>query len=194
MYGSMKSLAALAAAAALFSAACATQAPTGAQTGAPERPGVTPTAAAAPAPTTAVPTPGPAATAPATTTTPSAGTTPGATAQAGSPTAEASPAVSPTAATAASPTAASGGGNGNPTQGRSKFTGDAGCSACHGERAQGGVFPGAPKLSGTALTEQQVHDQVRTPRDPSKGMPPFSAAQVSDQDIKNMYAWFKTNP
>jgi mono/diheme cytochrome c family protein len=179
MFRPRKALAALIAASALVAAACAGQPPTGATTGAPVPPGATPTAAPAPAPTR----PAPTATTPAAPGT----TTPG-------------PAESPTAAPATPTTAPSpppgGGGDsgGNPTAGRAKFTGDAGCSACHGDRAQGGVFPGAPKLSGTTLTLDQVKAQIRSPRDPSKGMPPFSAAQVSDQDIANMYAWFKTNP
>lgn len=190
MYRTPKTLTALAAAVALFSAACATQPPTGATTGAPERPGITPTAAAAPAPTR-----------PAATATTAAPTTPGTatTPPTGSPTAPTSPPAGSPTAPVASPTTASGGGTsgtnvGDPAKGRSKFTGDAGCSACHGDKAQGGVFPGALKLSGTALSLDEVKTQIRSPRDPSKGMPPFSPAQLSDQDIANIYAWLKTNP
>ncbi|MBI4497813.1 MAG: cytochrome c, partial [Chloroflexi bacterium] len=84
-------------------------------------------------------------------------------------------------------------GQGDPTKGQAAFT-RAGCGACHGDRAQGNVFPGAPKLASTALTCEQVQAQVRTPRDPSKGMPPFSASQISDQEIQDLCAWVKTLP
>ena len=199
MYRTPKSLVAFAAAVALFSVACAGQTPTGASTGAPERPGITPTAAAAAAPTrpaaaatTALVVPATPAPAP-TVNTPAPGTTPGATTPAGSATAEASPpagaTAAPTVVAATATTAAPA--QGNATAGRSKFTGDAGCSACHGDRAQGTI---GPKLSGTALTLDQVRSQTRSPRDPSKGMPPFGPSVVSDADIANIYAWLKTNP
>jgi mono/diheme cytochrome c family protein len=78
-------------------------------------------------------------------------------------------------------------------RGRRKFV-DAGCSACHGDDGQSGIFPGMQKIRGTALTFEQVRVQVRNPRDPSKGMPPFSVAQLSDQDILDIYAWLHTGP
>lgn len=117
--------------------------------------------------------------------------------------------ASPTAA-AASPTAAAGatraagvvatattvpvaGGAGDTARGQTAFT-NAGCSACHGDRAQGNVFPGAAKLSSTALTCDQVRTQIRTPKDPSKGMPPFTAGQVSDVAVNDICAWVKSIP
>ncbi|MCX6021331.1 MAG: cytochrome c [Chloroflexi bacterium] len=197
-------------AAALFATACAGQTPTGATSGGtPVRPALTPTVTVGPAPTTApamaatAPAPPPTmAPAPGTPATPPVAGTPAAPAPTGP--AGTTPPPAPTGGAATTPAPAPTGGAatpppppttvGNPTAGRAKFTGDAGCSACHGDKAQGAVFPGAAKLSGTALTEDQVRGQVRKPKDPSKGMPPFTDAQVTDRDISNIYAWFKTNP
>lgn len=99
------------------------------------------------------------------------------------------PATSPAATTPGGTT----GGTGNPARGQAAFQ-SAGCVSCHGDKAQGGVFPGAAKLSGSALTCDQIRAQIRTPKDPSKGMPPFAAAQISDAAVNDVCAWVKSNP
>ncbi len=61
------------------------------------------------------------------------------------------------------------------------------CAGCHGANAEGGV---GPRLAGTTRTLDQVRNAVRNGR--GGGMPAFSADQVSDADIANIYAWLKT--
>lgn len=90
-------------------------------------------------------------------------------------------------------TGGTGAANADVNAGMAKFR-SVGCSSCHGDNGQGNIFPGAPKLSGTALNLDQVKAQVRKPRDPSKGMPPFSETQVSDEDVQNIYSWLQTKP
>ena len=53
---------------------------------------------------------------------------------------------------------------------------DNGCTACHGDDASGTDI--APALVG--LTMEQIKDQVR---EPSGTMPPFSAEQISDNEL-----------
>jgi mono/diheme cytochrome c family protein len=61
------------------------------------------------------------------------------------------------------------------------------CAGCHGANAEGGV---GPKLAGTSLPFDTVKNAVRNGR--GGEMPKFSADQVSDTDIANIYAWLKT--
>jgi mono/diheme cytochrome c family protein len=61
------------------------------------------------------------------------------------------------------------------------------CAGCHGANAEGGV---GPKLAGTALSQDQVKNAVRNGKGAT--MPKFSADQVSDADIANIYAWLKS--
>ena len=61
------------------------------------------------------------------------------------------------------------------------------CAGCHGANAEGGA---GPKLAGTSLPFDRVKNTVRNGR--GAEMPKFSADQVSDTDIANIYAWLKT--
>jgi mono/diheme cytochrome c family protein len=61
------------------------------------------------------------------------------------------------------------------------------CAGCHGANAEGGV---GPRLAGTNLTLDRLKNTVRNGR--GGEMPAFSADQVSDADIANIYAWLKT--
>jgi mono/diheme cytochrome c family protein len=60
------------------------------------------------------------------------------------------------------------------------------CAGCHGENAQGDF---GPKIAGTELSFEDVHKRVREGEAP---MPPFSPEQVSDQDIRDIYAWLQS--
>ncbi|MFQ5460936.1 MAG: c-type cytochrome [Anaerolineae bacterium] len=57
------------------------------------------------------------------------------------------------------------------------------CAGCHGATA-GGQF--GPTLAGTSLALSAVEEQVRRPRDK---MPPFAEAVVSEDDLRDIYAW-----
>jgi mono/diheme cytochrome c family protein len=61
------------------------------------------------------------------------------------------------------------------------------CVACHGANAEGGA---GPRLAGTSLPFDTVKNTVRNGR--GGEMPKFSADQVSDADIANIYAWLKS--
>ena len=61
------------------------------------------------------------------------------------------------------------------------------CAGCHGANAEGNV---GPKLAGTSLPSDTVKNTVRNGK--GAAMPKFSADQVSDTDIANIYAWLKT--
>ena len=61
------------------------------------------------------------------------------------------------------------------------------CASCHGANAEGSI---GPKLAGTPLPFDTVKNTVRNGR--GAGMPKFSADQVSDADIANIYAWLKS--
>jgi mono/diheme cytochrome c family protein len=60
------------------------------------------------------------------------------------------------------------------------------CSGCHGELAQGGI---GPKLAGTELSFEAVLSRVRTGKDP---MPAFTEEQVSDLEVRHVYAWLRS--
>ncbi|GMQ94553.1 MAG: hypothetical protein BMS9Abin12_2048 [Acidimicrobiia bacterium] len=60
-----------------------------------------------------------------------------------------------------------------------------GCSACHGQDGEGGV---GPALAGH--TEDQLFRQVRTPK--GDVMPPFPTDVLSDDDVRDIYAWIVT--
>ncbi len=62
------------------------------------------------------------------------------------------------------------------------------CAGCHGATAQGQF---GPTLAGTSLTFEEVRNQVRDPRDK---MPMFSREQVSDDDLRDIYAWLSSLP
>lgn len=62
------------------------------------------------------------------------------------------------------------------------------CAGCHGATAQGQF---GPTLAGTTLTFREVRQQVRNPRDK---MPSFSDEQVSDDELRDIYAWLTSLP
>ena len=63
----------------------------------------------------------------------------------------------------------------------------AGCVACHGANAEGAV---GPKLAGTSLPFDQVKNTARNGK--GVAMPKFSADQVSDKALTDIYAWLKS--
>jgi mono/diheme cytochrome c family protein len=60
------------------------------------------------------------------------------------------------------------------------------CMACHGAQAQG---LSGPRLAGTSLSFDEVLLRVRTGKGP---MPAFTEAQVSEQQLENIYAWLES--
>jgi mono/diheme cytochrome c family protein len=59
------------------------------------------------------------------------------------------------------------------------------CGGCHGVNAQGSRL--GPALADTPLT---LHNVTSITRRGGPGMPKYSASQISDQDLQDMYAWF----
>lgn len=76
---------------------------------------------------------------------------------------------------------------GNATAGRTLFL-SVGCSGCHGQQGEGAF---GPRIAKTSLAFEQVLQQVRTPRNL---MPPFPPSDLSDQDVRNIYAFLQTLP
>ncbi len=64
--------------------------------------------------------------------------------------------------------------------------GQAQCSACHGPLALGGI---GPQLASTSLTYDRFLHAVRAAIPPK---PAYSAEQLSDQAVYNIYAWVRT--
>jgi mono/diheme cytochrome c family protein len=60
-------------------------------------------------------------------------------------------------------------------------------AGCHGANAEGNV---GPKLAGTALSFDQVKNTVRNGK--GTAMPKFSADQISDKALTDIYAWLKS--
>jgi cytochrome c550 len=60
-----------------------------------------------------------------------------------------------------------------------------GCTACHGEQAQGQL---GPRLAGTRLDFDQVLGQLR---EPTGGMPAFDEALISDEEAFDVYAYLR---
>ncbi|HLH72339.1 MAG TPA: cytochrome c [Chloroflexota bacterium] len=73
---------------------------------------------------------------------------------------------------------------GDPARGKVLFS-QRGCSACHGDRAQGDV---GPRLAGTTLTFQQVIHQLREPRGV---MQRYLPKDQSDADECDVYIYVK---
>lgn len=63
------------------------------------------------------------------------------------------------------------------------------CYACHGGGAEGYV---GPRLAGMAVTYEQVLAQVRAPQ--TGRMPPFTPAQMRDDDVADIYAFLRSLP
>jgi len=57
------------------------------------------------------------------------------------------------------------------------------CSRCHGAKAEGDF---GPRLAGTGLNFDAVLGQVRRPTGP---MPAFPESRLSDDDLREIYAW-----
>ena len=74
---------------------------------------------------------------------------------------------------------------GNPARGKTLFS-DRGCSACHGDVAQGLI---GPKLAGTALPFSAVIQQLRSPRGT---MQRYLPADQSDADECDVYTYVKS--
>jgi mono/diheme cytochrome c family protein len=80
---------------------------------------------------------------------------------------------------------------GDAANGKSIYLAD-GCFTCHGRVGQGGAYNGpAPSLAKTALPFEGFKMQIR---DPSKDMPAYSEAVMSDQQIADMYAFVQSLP
>lgn len=60
------------------------------------------------------------------------------------------------------------------------------CIGCHGANAEGNI---GPKLAGTGLSFDQVLLKVRTGAAP---MPAFTEEQVSDLELRHIYAWLQS--
>ncbi len=73
---------------------------------------------------------------------------------------------------------------GDPVQGKVLFV-DRGCSACHGDQAQGNI---GPRLAGTTLSFGAVIQQLRQPRGV---MQRYLPADQSDADECNVYIYVK---
>jgi mono/diheme cytochrome c family protein len=66
------------------------------------------------------------------------------------------------------------------------------CFTCHGRAGQGGAYNGpAPRLAKTQMPFEGFKGQVRSP---SKDMPAYSQAVLSDQQVADIYAHVKTFP
>jgi mono/diheme cytochrome c family protein len=109
------------------------------------------------------------------------------TATAGSPTTQAMATSASSALPSATPATAAGAGSVTPDA----ATGAAlwptlPCQGCHGDVAQGGR---GPRLAGTGLSFDQVLLMVRS----GKGiMPAFTPEQVSDDQLRGVYAWLES--
>jgi mono/diheme cytochrome c family protein len=78
---------------------------------------------------------------------------------------------------------------GNTDNGKKVFA-DSRCVNCHGDQGLGGT--GAimgPQIAAPTMALAMFIDRVRTPKDP---MPPYSASQVSDAALADVYAYLKT--
>ena len=66
------------------------------------------------------------------------------------------------------------------------------CFTCHGRAGQGGALNGpAPILAKTAMPFDGFKGQLRNP---SKDMPAYSDAVLSDQQIADIYSFLQTLP
>ena len=65
-----------------------------------------------------------------------------------------------------------------------------GCYTCHGIVGQGTLRDG-PKLNAAALGYPAVLQQLRTPR---YEMPAYTAVQITDQQVADIFAYLATQP
>jgi mono/diheme cytochrome c family protein len=104
------------------------------------------------------------------------------------PTQAPTPSEAPTATTVAPPTEAPAAApSGDAAAGKQTWATKP-CVGCHGANAEGGV---GPKLAGTALTLDQVQTTVRNGK-AGTAMMAFGASQISDKELADIYAWFKS--
>ena len=76
-----------------------------------------------------------------------------------------------------------------------------GCFACHGYWGQGGSYTG-PRLAPNPIAWQAIAAFIRNPRGlnppyiawPFNVMPPFTSKMVSDEDVRNIYAYLNSVP
>ena len=75
---------------------------------------------------------------------------------------------------------------GNAANGKAVFSSQM-CATCHGNQGQGGVgaIPG-PQIAPLGMTLPMFIEWMRKPNDP---MPPYSASQVSDAALSDVYAF-----
>ena len=67
-----------------------------------------------------------------------------------------------------------------------------GCFTCHGRIGEGGNYYGlTPILAKTELPFEGFKQQLR---DPSRVMPPFPEAVLSDKEVADIYAFLQTLP
>ena len=101
--------------------------------------------------------------------------------------------------TAATSTAAAGAAAntaGDAAKGKAVFA-SASCAGCHGANGGGGIGPNLGMANGPkSWTLDQFHTALRSGNSPvgmlKAPMPQFSPAQVSDDDVANIYAYIKT--
>jgi mono/diheme cytochrome c family protein len=74
--------------------------------------------------------------------------------------------------------------SGDPAAGKAAFAALA-CHTCHGDNAQGNI---GPKLAGLPLNYTEFQKIVRNGQEQ---MPAWSTDKVSDQQLQDLYAWFK---
>ena len=80
---------------------------------------------------------------------------------------------------------------GDPNNGQRVYIAD-GCFTCHGRVGQGGNYYGAtPVLAKTQLPFEGFKMQVRNP---SRVMPPFPEAVLSDKEAADIFAFLQTLP
>ena len=65
-----------------------------------------------------------------------------------------------------------------------------GCYTCHGILGQGSLRDG-PRINAAGIGYQAVLQQLRTPR---YEMPAFTAVQISDQQVADIFAYLTTLP
>lgn len=85
--------------------------------------------------------------------------------------------------------------NGDTGQGQEKFT--ASCAGCHGAQAQGGLGPALNGATGSGTWtvsefERAVREGHAPDRELAPTMPRFTEAQLSDEDLMDIYAYLKS--
>lgn len=80
---------------------------------------------------------------------------------------------------------------GSTENGKTVFSGQK-CETCHGNQGQGGTGAVAgPQIAALTMTLPMFIERVRNPKAP---MPPYSAGQVSDAALSDVYAFLKSIP